>query len=65
MSQKKRQKDVKRKNKKLAHEKYLKALFNKHGWGLSVTSNKEAPGNLYYTEINAIKKTKVELNDNN
>lgn len=53
MSQKQRQKDVKRMKRKLNHEAYLKSLFNKHGWGLKLTSNREAPGNLYYTELAA------------
>lgn len=65
MSQKKRQKDLKRTKKKTAHEKYLKSLFTKHGWGLKVTSKREAPGNLYYTELEALKTAKAELNDNN
>jgi hypothetical protein len=59
MSQKQRSKDLKRSQKKKAHENYLKGLFNRYGHGLLLNSNSEAPGNKYWTEINA----KKALND--
>ena len=59
MSQKQRSKDLKRSQKKKSHENYLKVLFNRYGHGLLLNSNSEAPGNKYWTEINA----KKALND--
>lgn len=59
MSQKQRSKSVKRSKKKKEHENYLKGLFNRHGHSLVLNSNREAPGNKYWTEINA----KKALND--
>ena len=55
MSQKQRSKDLKRSQKKKAHEGYLKVLFSKYGHGLLLNSNREASGNKYWTEINAKK----------
>ena len=46
-------------SKKKSHENYLKGLFNRYGHGLLLNSNSEAPGNKYWTEINA----KKALND--
>lgn len=59
MSQKQRSKDVKRSQKKKSHENYLKGLFNMYGHSLLLNSNREAPGNKYWTELNA----KKALND--
>jgi hypothetical protein len=55
MSQKQRSKDNKRSKKKKEHENYLKGLFYRHGHSLILNSNQEAPGNKYWTEINARK----------
>ena len=38
---------LKRKKNKAEHEKYLKALFAKHGWGVKITSNREPVGTDY------------------
>lgn len=38
---------LKRKQKKADHEKYLKALFAKYGWGVNITSKREAVGTDY------------------
>jgi hypothetical protein len=38
---------LKRKQKKQAHEQYLKSLFTKHGWGVKITSKREPVGTLY------------------
>lgn len=59
MSQRQRAKDAKRSKKKQQHENYLKGLFNRHGHSLLLNSNREAPGNKYWTELNA----KKALND--
>jgi hypothetical protein len=52
---------LKRKNKKLEHEKYLKSLFNKYGWGLNLTSKREAPGNSYWDKLQALRAKNENL----
>ena len=50
---------LKHKQKRIAHEKYLKYLFAKHGHSLRLNSNREAPGNKYYDALAALKSNSV------
>ena len=57
---------LKRKKNKAEHEKYLKSLFQKHGWSVKITSKREPVGTAYLNRGIAesiIKESVEESND--